>query len=167
MKLDRAQIKRVTNSSIPLTIKTYTLSHDTEVYLEEILEAFLTELGYTEIKDQLAYCLRELAVNAKKANTKRAYFLEKDLNLEDPDEYNEGMKTFKEETLENIQYYLQKQKEQGLYIKIIFHAQGKTFNITVRNNVEITRKEQIRVFDRIARSRAFTSMEEAFAHGTG
>ncbi|MQY76732.1 MAG: HDOD domain-containing protein [Spirochaeta sp.] len=163
MKLNRAQIKRVTNSSIPLTIKTYTLSHDTEVYLEEILEAFLTELGYTEIKDQLAYCLRELAVNAKKANTKRAYFLEKDLNLEDPDEYDEGMKTFKEETLENIQYYLQKQKEQGLYIKIIFHTQGKTFNITVRNNVEITRKEQIRVFDRIARSRAFTSMEEAFA----
>jgi len=163
MKLDLAQIKRATNSSIPLTIKTYTLSHDTEVYLEEILGAFLTELGYAQIKDQLAYCLRELAVNAKKANTKRAYFLEKSLNLEDPDEYNEGMKTFKEETLENIQYYLQKQKEQGLYIKIIFHTQGKTFNIIVRNNVEITRKEQIRVYDRIARSRAFTSMEEAFA----
>lgn len=163
MKLDRAQIKRATNSSIPLTIKTYTLSHDTEVYLEEILEAFLTELGYKEIKDQLAYCLRELAVNAKKANTKRAYFLEKNLTLEDPDEYDEGMKTFKQETLDNIQYYLQKQKEQGLYIKIIFHTQGKTFNIAVRNNVEITRKEQIRVYDRIARSRAFTSMEEAFA----
>ncbi len=163
MKLDRAQIKRATNSSIPLTIKTYTLSHDTELYLEEILGAFLVELGYAEIKDQLAYCLRELAVNAKKANTKRAYFLEKNLNLENPDDYNEGMKTFKEETLENIQYYLQKQKEQGLYIKIIFHTQGKTFNIMVRNNVEITRKEQIRVYDRIARSRAFTSMEEAFA----
>jgi len=163
MKLDRAQIKKATNSSIPLTIKTYTLSHDTEVYLEEILEAFLTELGYAEIKDQLAYCLRELAVNAKKANTKRAYFLEKNLSLENPDEYDEGMKTFKEETLENIQYYLQRQKEQGLYIKIIFHTQGKTFNIAVRNNVEITRKEQIRVYDRIARSRAFISMEEAFA----
>ncbi len=163
MKLDIAQIKRATNNSIPLTIKTYTLSHDTELYLEEILSAFLTELGYTEIKDQLAYCLRELAVNAKKANTKRAYFLEKNLNLENADDYDEGMKTFKEETLENIQYYLQKQKEQGLYIKIIFHTQGKTFNIAVRNNVEITRKEQIRVYDRIARSRAFTSMEEAFA----
>ncbi len=163
MKLDRAQIKRATSSSIPLTIKTYTLSHDTEVYLEEILSVFLTELGYTEIKDQLAYCLRELAVNAKKANTKRAYFLEKNLSLENPDDYDEGMKTFKEETLDNIQYYLQKQKEQGLYIKIIFHTQGKTFNIMVRNNVEITRKEQIRVYDRIARSRAFTTMEEAFA----
>ena len=163
MKLDRAQIKRATSSSIPLTIKTYTLSHDTEVYLEEVLEAFLTELGYTDIKDQLAYCLRELAVNAKKANTKRAYFLEKNLSLENPDDYDEGMKTFKEETLDNIQYYLQKQKEQGLYIKIIFHTQGKTFNIMVRNNVEITRKEQIRVYDRIARSRAFTTMGEAFA----
>jgi hypothetical protein len=37
------------------------------------------------------------------------------------------------------------------------------FVISVRNNVEMTRTEQIRIFDRVARSRAFTSMEEAFS----
>ena len=73
------------------------------------------------------------------------------------------MKTFKQETFDNIQYYLQKQKELGMYIKVIFQTKGPSLNIMVRNNVEISRKEQIRVFDRLARSRAFTSLEEAFA----
>ncbi len=162
-QIDVEQVKRAAHNSIPLTFKTYTLPHDTEEYLDEVLNIFLRELGFPEIKDQLSYCLRELAVNAKKANTKRAYFQEKGLDLQNPQDYAEGMKSFKEDTLENIQHYLQRQKEQGLYLKIVYHTREKTFSISVRNNVEITKIEQIRIFDRIARSRAFTSMEEAFA----
>ncbi len=162
-QLDINQIKRAAHNSIPLTFKTYTLPHETEEYLDKVLELFLKELGQEKIKDTLSYCMRELAVNAKKANTKRVYFLEKGLDLNDPKDYEEGMKHFKEETLTNIQYYLQKQKELGLYIKVIFHTKAKTFTISVRNNVEITKKEQIRIYDRIARSRAFTSLEEAFS----
>jgi putative nucleotidyltransferase with HDIG domain len=162
-KIDVEQIKRAANNSSPLTFKTYTLPHETEEYLEEVLTAFLAELGYIQIKDQLAYCLRELAVNAKKANTKRAYFAEKRLDLNNPADYTEGMKRFKEDTLENIQHYLQKQKDLGLYLRVVFHSRERMFTIAVRNNVEMTRTEQIRIFDRIARSRAFTSMEEAFS----
>jgi hypothetical protein len=162
-KVDLEQIKRAAISSIPLSFETFTLPHETEEYLEEVLTNFLEELGFAEIKDQLAYCLRELAVNAKKANTKRAYFQEKQLNLDDPADYSKGMARFKEDTLENIQHYLQMQKDMGLYVKVVFQARGKTFAIGVRNNVEITKVEHIRIYDRIARSRAFNSMEEAFA----
>jgi putative nucleotidyltransferase with HDIG domain len=162
-QIDLEQIKRAAQHATPLTFKTFTLPHETEEYLEEVLVALLGELGNVEIKDQLAYCLRELSVNAKKANTKRAYFLEKGLNLNDPTDYALGMKTFKEDTLENIQHYLQMQKDQGLYVKVIFHAKERNFAIAVRNNVEMTKIEQIRIFDRIARSRAFSSMEEAFS----
>jgi len=162
-QIDVEQIKRAAQNAIPLTFKTFTLPHETEEYLEEVLIALLAELGNVEIKDQLAYCLRELAVNAKKANTKRAYFHEKNLDLNNPADYALGMKTFKEHTLENIQHYLQMQKEQGLYIKVVFQARERNFAISVRNNVEMTKTEQIRIFDRIARSRAFSSMEEAFS----
>jgi putative nucleotidyltransferase with HDIG domain len=161
--IDRAQVKRAAQNSVPISVKTFTLPHETEEYLAGLLEVFLAELGHAEIKDPLVYCLRELAVNAKKANTKRVYFIEKGLDIQKPEEYENGMKHFKEDTLENIQHYLQKQKDMGLYVKVTFHATGANLVITVRNNVEITRKEQIRVYDRIARSRAFKSMEEAFA----
>ena len=162
-EIDVAQIKRAAHDAIPLTFKTYTLPHETEIYLDKVLENFLAELGQEKLKEPLSYCLRELAVNAKKANTKRVYFQEKKLDLNKDVDYDFGMKTFKQETFDNIQHYLQKQKELGLYIKVIFQTKGKTLSIMVRNNVEITRKEQIRVYDRLARSRAFTSLEEAFA----
>ncbi len=162
-EIDLAQIKRAAHNSVPLTFKTYTMPHETEIYLDKILESFLLELGQEKLKEPLSYCLRELAVNAKKANTKRVYFLEKGLDLNNERDYEAGMKTFKAETFDNIQHYLQKQKELGLFIKVIFQTRGRTLSIMVRNNAEITRKEQIRVFDRLARSRAFQSLEEAFA----
>lgn len=163
MKLEKNTIIQAARNSAPLTIKTYTLPHDTEEELEGILEVFLREMGQESIKDPLFYCLRELAVNAKKANTKRVFFQEKLLDLDDEEQYSQGMSQFKRETLDNIDFYLQKQKEAGLYIKIIFHNQGDLFNLYVCNNAEMTRKEQMRVYDRIARSRAFESMEEALA----
>jgi putative nucleotidyltransferase with HDIG domain len=159
--VDFSRIKKAINSGIPLTITTYTLPHEIEVYLEEVLEAFLKELGQEKLKDYLSYCLRELAVNAKKANTKRVYFMERGLDLNNPEDYKLGMANFKQETMDNIGHYLQLQKEKGLYIKVILHVKAQIINLEVRNNVAITKTELIRIHDKLARSRQYNSLEEA------
>ncbi|GAB1431390.1 ATP-binding protein [Spirochaetota bacterium] len=161
--VDVAKIKKAAHSAIPLTITTYTLPHEIEVYIEEVLEVFLSELGQARLKDYLVYCLRELAVNAKKANTKRVYFETKGLDISDPGEYETGMENFKTDTLENINYYLQKQKEKQYYIKIVFHARGSNVILEVRNNSELTRTEYLRIQDKLARSRKYDSLEEAMS----
>ncbi|TVR32555.1 MAG: HDOD domain-containing protein [Spirochaetaceae bacterium] len=160
-KVDVGKVLQAARSSIPLTVKSYTLPHETEMYLEEILGHFLREMGQEKLKDPLAYCLRELAVNAKKANTKRVFFEEKQLNIDDPNDYQQGMQNFKQETLDNINHFLELQKNAGLFVKVIFHAKGRDLHLYVVNNALMTRKEQIRIYDRIARSRAFSSLEEA------
>jgi len=160
-QVDATKVVQAARSAIPLTVKSFTLPHETEVYLEEILAVFLKEVGQERLKDPLAYCLRELAVNAKKANTKRVYFKELGLSLTNETEYEDGMRNFKQETLDNIAHFLELQKEEGLYVKVIFHTKGGRLNLYVCNNTEITKREQFRVFDRIARSRAFDSLEEA------
>ncbi|MCK5154423.1 MAG: hypothetical protein KAQ93_08705, partial [Spirochaetales bacterium] len=159
--IDVIKIKKAARNSVPISIKTYTLPHETEIYMESILGTFLDEFGQVGIKDRIAYCMKELAVNAKKANTKRVYFKDRKLDIDDPVQYEEGMKTFKSDTLSNIDYYLNIQKEEGLYIKTVFQAKGNEFTLSIRNNTEISKKEQMRVYDRIARSRAFDTMEEA------
>ncbi|AHC13584.1 HDOD domain-containing protein [Salinispira pacifica] len=163
MKIDAEKVRKAARSSVPLTVKTFTLPNETELQLEEILEVFLLEMGQESLKDSLFYCLRELAVNAKKANTKRVYFQELELDISSEDDYGKGMENFKQTTLDNIQHYLKLQKDRGLYVKIIFHSKADKLHIYVINNTEMTRKEQMRVYDRIARSRAFNSMEEALA----
>ena len=157
------KVKKAIRLSFPLTITSYKLPRETEEQLEDILGMYLKELGLGDYKDPLAYCMKELAVNAKKANTKRVYFEEKDLDIDDKIDYKRGMVDFKEETLSNLDHYLSLQKEKGFYIKFTFIVAGGMFKLTIRNNVEINRTEQMRVYDRIARARAFNSLEEAFA----
>jgi putative nucleotidyltransferase with HDIG domain len=162
-EVDITQIKKAAHNSIPLTIKTYTMPHNTEIYIEKVLQSFLSEIGHNNIFNPISYCVKELAVNAKKANTKRVYFKEKDLNIDDSTDYEAGMQNFKEETLSNIDHYLRLQKESGLFVKVVFRTLAKQFSISVHNNVELTQKEQMRAYDRIARSRAFNSIEDAFS----
>jgi len=162
--VDVPRIKKAAHNAIPLTVTTYTLPHEMEVYIAEVLEVYLVELGQSKLKDYLSYCLRELAVNAKKANTKRVYFESRGLELANSGDYEEGMKSFKNDTLENMGPYLQKLKEKGLYVKVIFHAQGPSIKIEVRNNVELSRTEYVRIHDKLARSRKYTSLEEAMSN---
>ena len=77
MNIDRNKVLHAARLGIPLIIKSHTLSPETEVELEEILSVYLEELGQRALKDHLSYCLRELTGNAKKANTKRVYFMER------------------------------------------------------------------------------------------
>lgn len=160
--LDKTKIKKAIRNSIPLTVKSFKVPKETEDYLEEILGIYLDQLGQKKLLTQLAYCLRELVVNAKKANTKRIYFEDKGLDLSRKEDYSKGMESFKNDTLNNIQYYLEKQKEQGLYVKVIFQIKGHVLYLSIANNCPITRKEHMRVLDRIARSRAFDTLEQAF-----
>ena len=111
--VDSAKIALALRSGLPLTITTYTLPHDMEVYMQEILTEFLHQLGQDHMISYLVYCQQELVTNAKKANTKRVYFQEKNLDITNPEDYEKGMATFKEDTLNNVNYYLEKQKRAG------------------------------------------------------
>ena len=79
--IDTEKVKTAIRTGIPISITTYTLPHDMEMYMGEILSLFLTELNQTHMIQYLTYSLNELVVNAKKANTKRIYFKEKNLNI--------------------------------------------------------------------------------------
>ena len=161
--VDEGKIKKAVQSGIPLTITTYTLPHEIEIYIEQVLESFLRNAGQEKLKDYIVYCVQELAVNAKKANTKRVYFTERGLDLNNPDDYKTGMETFKEDTLTNIGHYLQLQKEKGLYIKLIFQIKKGIIHIEVRNNVVVTKTELIRIHDKLARSRQYNNLEDALS----
>jgi len=161
--IDESKIKKAVQSGIPLTITTFTLPHEIEVYMEQVLTIFLREVDQEKLKDYIVYCVQELAVNAKKANTKRVYFIERGLDINDPDDYKEGMLTFKNDTLSRIDHFLQVQKDSGLYIRLVFQVKRNVINIEIRNNITITKTELIRIHDKLARSRQYNSLEEALS----
>ncbi len=161
VSLDNSKIKMAIRAGIPLSITTYTLPREMSEYMEEVLAAFLRELGQEHMGTYLRYCLNELVTNAKKANTKRIYFKEKNLDLFDDSDYEIGMKTFKEETLANIKHYLAMQKLTGLYVKLILQTRNNRIKIEVRNNVELTFREYKRMHDKLSRAQQYTSVDQA------
>lgn len=163
VQLDKSRISKAALSGVPLSITTYTLSHDMEIYITSVLEAFLQAVGQVHLKEYLSYCIQELAVNAKKANTKRVYFKEKGLNISNLDDYKKGMENFKSETLSNIVYYLKKQREEGLYVKVVFQVKHDSIIIEIKNNSEMLACEYVRIHDKLARSKKLSSVGDSLS----
>ena len=162
ISVDRSKIEQAVQMCIPISINTYTLPKETETYIVEVAKVFLEMVHQTDIQDYIIYCLNELTTNAKKANTKRVYFKEKGFDIYDQKSYDEGILNFKQESLGNIDYYLQQQKKEGLYIKVIMQVKKGFITFEVRNNVGMVATEFKRIFDRMVVARDYENVDQAF-----
>ena len=160
--VDKEKINRAVQMNIPISINTYTLPKETETYIVDVAKVFLAAVHHEDIQDYIVYCLNELTTNAKKANTKRIYFQEKGFDIYDQKSYDEGMLNFKQESLGNIDYYLQQQKKEGLYIKVIMQVKQGQIIFEVRNNVQMVATEFKRIFDRMVVARDYENVDQAF-----
>jgi putative nucleotidyltransferase with HDIG domain len=131
------------------------------LYIDQVITAFLNQVNREDLRNYIVYCVQELAVNAKKANTKRVYFMERGLDLDNPADYEAGMATFRDDTLNDLAHYLQLQKEKGFYIKLVLQVRNNSINIEVRNNAAITRSELSRIHEKLDRARRYDNLQEA------
>ena len=146
-----------------VVLETYTLSHKEEDAFVDVLKICLKEIGKENIFDYLHYCFKELLVNAKRANTKRVFFEEKGLNINNSDDYIKGMKEFKKELLQNDKCYSSLNYEKGYYVRASFSVKDDVFLLSVINNSLIINDELNKARENIEKARIFTSIEEAFA----
>ena len=159
---DRQKIVKAIEAEIPIMITSYTLPHDIEVYINEVTSTFLKMINQEQMIEYITYCIQELTTNANKANTKRIYFKEKGLDIFDEEQYEKGMKIFKEDTLGDINHYMELQKKAGLYVKVVLQKIGSEILVEIRNNSKMTYFEYRRIHDKVSRASQFESIEDAF-----
>jgi hypothetical protein len=162
--VDVDKVNMAIKLEIPLIMTTYTLPRKVEYYIEQVVTIFFFFFKQSRLRDNVIYCIQELVVNAKKANTKRVYFIDRGLDLNNNNDYKEGMSSFKDDTLNNINYYLDLQRKRGLYVKLILHLKDNIITIEVRNNSTITASELSRIQKRLDKAREYDDMEEAIFH---
>ena len=158
--IDKTKIRTAIQLHTPIEVTTYTLPRNMEVYIHDVLNDFLAECHQEHMTEYLNFCLGELLTNSKKANTKRIYFKEKNLDINNEDEYNLGMLTFKEDTLTNIQHYLEEQKKAGLYIKFRIQQNDEFIRIEIRNNCTLTSFEKSRIQEKLDTAQQYENIEE-------
>ena len=164
LKLDREKIKVSVGLQLPIEMTSYTLPRNTEVYIRNVMEMFLEECHQDHLKEYLNFCLSELLTNAKKANTKRVYFQEKGLDINNPDDYEKGMENFKMDTLTNIDHYLELQRKAGLYIKLSLRILADKIYIEIKNNSKLTVFEKERIQQKLDSVQQYKDMNEVFTN---
>jgi len=153
-------IKLAVKNRKPVDFFCYTLTPDQKERFLKILKVFLDECDQAYLFNYLSYCLFELLDNASKANAKRIYFKEHNLDINNEKDYKTGMKDFKEILNENTLHYNTKLEEGHLQVHLLLSAED-VISITVSNNTKITDSEYVRIKQKIEKTKVYNNLSDA------
>jgi len=158
--IDIEQLKNAVANHEPVTFSSRTFSHITKDLFQRGLSVFLKESDQEYLYNCLSYCVLELLDNASKANAKRIYFQEKNLNINDAKDYAEGMQSFRNDITEESKYYLDKTETAEFHIDLRLNADG-VLKISVSNNTGLTDFEYERIQKKVEQCKKYETMADA------
>jgi len=139
-------------------------------YNSKVINKFVNSL-FTKVLSQndMAYLqgmvetiLREMIVNAVKANTKRVFFKERNLNIADETHYREGMEDFKTYLINEINQLPVVLKENGYKVELFLKKSDKGFRVMVQNNAALLPFEEQRIRFRIEKAKTYGDFSEIY-----
>lgn len=146
----------------PLFIKIYELSDHIEHIIKESIFTFLGRLDRLYLKDTIYTLVKETLINGVKANIKRSIFFYKGLDINNPEDYEKGVKTFKEEMLSQYDKFIARNKEENRYVMLRLAFDSNMLSIDIKNNSPLQEEEVKRINERIEKAKTFESMADIF-----
>lgn len=150
-----------------ISMVTYVLGESGEARLKFIFQEMLARVNREDLMELLYTAAKELIVNSTKAAIKRIIFKELNLDIHNPEQYEEGMKYFKVNlTDRKFPAYKDKMKEQGYVVKISNQLFPKFIKLEVKNNFPLIPVEEDRVREKFDNAKKFDNLFEFFMeHG--
>ncbi len=146
----------------PFTFSFHYFSENVIRFMNALFAKILPRMDQVFLLDTCITILREICVNAVKANAKRVYFQKMGIDINDPGAYSEGLRLFKKNIVgrfEDIEHDLYKS---GFKVLMGFRKNGNGLIIQVSNNVAILPEELQRINKRIEMARVYEDFSEAF-----
>ncbi len=135
-------------------------------FIGSLIRKVLSKNNIIFLQDTLFTILREIIVNAVKANSKRFYFENQNLDIRNPDEYLEGMQNFKNFIVKNQDLVEQELKKSRYRVGLYLKKTGSGLKIYVRNNTPILDDELHRIHERIAKAKSYNDFSEVYGDVT-
>lgn len=133
-----------------------------------VLQSLVAHYNRPELEDCLHSCLVELATNASRANMKHVYFLDRQLDWENPDDYARGLQDFKA-SREHAGWHRAlrgRVKELGLFLEIVFRHSPDGLRIEVINNLALLPQDERRIREKLGVAMRTADIIEFFTeHG--
>jgi putative nucleotidyltransferase with HDIG domain len=145
-----------------VTLSLVTASDEILNQIFAVLSIILIKEDREFLTDTIITCVREIILNAVKANAKRVYFKKLELDINNPEDYSRGMADFKNIIADpsSIKHEI---SESGYRVIVKISRNGKSVDIAVTGNSGITPEELNRVSARINQAKDLKNFNEAYA----
>ena len=170
-EIDKIQKAIQTHDSLEFSC--YSLTNEQKGKFTEILKVFLDSCDQSHLFNCLSYCLLELLDNANRANAKRIYFEDNNLDINNKDDYQKGMKDFKTIISDNSMHYLETVSNEKLKIDLQLSIDN-IIRLQVTNNTKLTEFELQRINEKINKTKGkdyigdvFTDVDQTEGSGLG
>ncbi|WP_108928780.1 histidine kinase [Leptospira johnsonii] len=126
-----------------LSLKTHRITRSVEEHIQQAIELILDKVTYPTLVPTIYTIVKELSINACKANQKRIFFEEKGYDIENPIQYKKGVSEYRELFSESMaEEYGNKSKKKGYFCLITFDYSMDGIRVEVTNNTPVTIEEE-------------------------
>ena len=144
-----------------MILRAYGFIPVTEVFIRDFVKKVLGKFSRPDLTPAIAMILKELTVNAAKANFKRLMFEESQIDVDNPEDLERGMQIFRDNINETMAFeYGKKAREASLNVVTSFDFDENRVIIEVRNNLAMSREEEARVRDKLRQAMACDNIAE-------
>ncbi len=145
-------ITSAVNEGRAIKIIAYYMGEKIENHIKAVLDAILSKYQKPEFMETLYTAIKELAINATKANMKQMIFEENNLDINDEEQFQKGMKIFKDRLTEKwVAAYAHKCKEADVSVKITFFHDPNGLRVVIKNNIPIADADELRIRSKLGK----------------
>ncbi len=146
-----------------LSLKTHRISKSVEEHIKKAIELVLEKIASPSLLPAMYTIIKELAINACKANQKRVFFEESGFDMNNPAEYAKGVKSYKQLFSDEMSLdYGAKAKKKGYYCLINFSYNEEGIIVEVINNTPIAKQEEKAIRERLMKGMEYDDIAQFY-----
>lgn len=157
-----SDISEQINNGEPVKLAFHYNTKEINKFLNSIFVKVLSKNDLDYLHGMVETILREMIINAVKANSKRVFFKLKSLDIQNESDYNTGMEDFKSYFINDDNGLADELKEQGYRVELCMKKSSDGFRIMVRNNAPLLPFENERIRERIEKARQYNDFGEIY-----
>jgi hypothetical protein len=157
------KIRKTIRERDKISITSSKINSKLEIYVNQVIRLILQKHDKERYMDMIYTILKELAINAVKANQKRIFFEECNLDITNEKQYEEGMIKFKASFSETMaEEFGKKCQVRGVFCRMNFHYDDTGMSVEVENNTPVIKAEEIRMREKMKKSMNYNDIAEFY-----
>jgi putative nucleotidyltransferase with HDIG domain len=146
----------------PFTLAFKHADYEFIMMINGIYAKMLTASDQLYILNSVISIMREVTMNAEKANAKRLYFIRREMDINDPEDYKKTMKGFSRDIMQKEENFRDILMNSDFTVNIEFSVTDEGSLINVINSSAVLPGEMERIQYRIEKAKAYASLIDAY-----